>query len=107
MTRTESTQKINPSGRSFALVKNVKAGDVLIADGGFTCLPEGLRCLVREDAGGNLYINCASDDMLEAIENETKTTKDLIETDLTAAHLLSGQIEGTGDSAFYMGLYAA
>ena len=37
----------------------VKAGNVLIADGGFTCLQEGQECLVR-DYGKGLYVECSA-----------------------------------------------
>ena len=36
---------------------DVGEGDVLIADGGFTCLREGQHCLVRSDEGG-LWVAC-------------------------------------------------
>lgn len=36
---------------------DVKPGDVLIADGGFTCLAENARCEVLKDHYG-LYVNC-------------------------------------------------
>jgi hypothetical protein len=38
-------------------LEDVKPGDVLIADGGFTCLTENGRCKVREDEHG-LYVIC-------------------------------------------------
>lgn len=38
-------------------LEDVKEGDVLVADGGFTCLKEGERCEVRKDEVG-LYVLC-------------------------------------------------
>ena len=37
---------------------DVKVGDVLVPDGGFTCMREGTQRLVREDPHNGLYINC-------------------------------------------------
>jgi hypothetical protein len=37
----------------------VKIGDVLIADGGFTCLVEGQRCLVIDGGSGALAVRCS------------------------------------------------
>jgi hypothetical protein len=44
---------------AFALIDEVKPGDFLITDGGFTCLPEGSVREVEADARGNLFIRCA------------------------------------------------
>lgn len=38
-------------------LSDIKAGDVLVADGGFTCLREGQQCEVKTDDKG-LYIGC-------------------------------------------------
>ncbi len=52
---------------NWAKAGNVKEGDVLIADGGFTCIREGHRCKVLNDAeiaakhkwpGSGLYVTC-------------------------------------------------
>ena len=51
---------------------DVKAGDVLIADGGFTCIKEGARLVVKTALGG-FCVDCA-----EGI----------------GGHDLSGQIDG-------------
>ena len=42
-------------------VKQVKAGDILVADGGFTCLRYGEECEVKMDRGRGLYVDCAMD----------------------------------------------
>lgn len=43
----------------FAKIKDVKAGDVLIADGGFTCIKKGASLLVYVDASNrDLYVSC-------------------------------------------------
>lgn len=36
----------------------VKAGDALIADGGFTCLAENERVVVGADRDGRLFVPC-------------------------------------------------
>lgn len=43
--------------KSYALLENVRAGDSLIADGGFQCLALGEVALVKSDEHG-LYVNC-------------------------------------------------
>jgi hypothetical protein len=43
-------------------LSEIKAGDVLIADGGFTCLHEGERCEVKADEKGELYVACGGSD---------------------------------------------
>lgn len=45
---------------SFALLADVKAGDVLIADGGFTCLNDGDHCTVMKDDKDELFVCCAA-----------------------------------------------
>lgn len=44
--------------KPFAKMADVKAGDKLVADGGFTCLREGQVCEVKQDADGLLYVDC-------------------------------------------------
>lgn len=43
-------------------IRTLKAGDVLIADGGFTCLDAGQRCTVEADpdrtGSAALYVAC-------------------------------------------------
>jgi len=39
-------------------LSQVKKGDVLISDGGFTCIKVGQRLLVRESEDG-LWVTCA------------------------------------------------
>lgn len=36
----------------------LKIGDTLIADSGFTCLSKNERCRVHKDAEGDLYVKC-------------------------------------------------
>lgn len=49
-----------PVGRApWAQVAAVGAGDVLVADGGFTCLREGQRVTVECDAHGLKRVRCA------------------------------------------------
>lgn len=47
-------------GRPYAKLSELKVADVLIADGGFTCLKEGARRTVkRRVVTRELYIDCA------------------------------------------------
>ena len=39
---------------------DVKEGDMLIADGGFTCIKEDARLNVKENEDGDLYVPCES-----------------------------------------------
>ena len=39
-------------------LKDIKVGNILIADGGFTCLKEGQKCEVMYKKGLGLYIEC-------------------------------------------------
>lgn len=48
----------------FAKEADTKVNDILEADGGFTCIPEGHPCLVKEDDNG-LYVACAGEDLDE------------------------------------------
>ncbi len=66
--------------KKFALVSEVKAGDLLIPDAGFDCLTEGKAKLVLNDNLHGLYIKCSHDE-----------------------HFLSGQISNDGRE--YIGLY--
>jgi hypothetical protein len=45
--------------RDFALIDEVKPGDFLVTDGGFTCLAAGSLRRVEADAEGHLFIRCA------------------------------------------------
>ncbi len=44
--------------KTFVSADAVKAGDVLIADSGFTCLLKGEAVTVKADGGGHLYVPC-------------------------------------------------
>lgn len=75
---------------AWAKIDEVKAGVTLIADGGFTCLKKGQRCLVHNDEavagqhqwpGSGLYVECQD-----------------------GQHFLDGQLDG-GDE--YIGLTLA
>lgn len=39
-------------------LNEIKTGDILIADGGFTCLREGQSCEAKHDECDSLYIDC-------------------------------------------------
>lgn len=56
-------------GRVYATLSTLKPGDILEADGGFTCLKEGEVCEVKLDskeayenksAAAGLYIECSA-----------------------------------------------
>lgn len=64
--------------RKFVQFDSVKVGDVLVTDGGFTCMGDGERKTVKSCAHG-LYIDCAEGN-----------------------HSLAGQI---GDHGELLGLY--
>lgn len=76
---------VDTKGRTWAHSTTCKAGDVLVCDGGFTCLREGAEVEVHSDPerdGVNaLYVPC--DD---------------------GAHYLDGQLDFDGCGAF-VGLY--
>lgn len=61
--------------RTATKLSELKPGDVLIADGGFTCLLNGEACPVKAASSGNLYIPCAD-----------------------GQHFLDGQLDHDGDS---------
>ena len=42
----------------FAHINEVKVGTKLRADGGFTCIPEGVILEVQADAEGSLWVPC-------------------------------------------------
>ena len=46
-------------GREWARLSQLKPGDTVIADGGFTCIPDGARLQVCEHAEGGLCVPCA------------------------------------------------
>lgn len=71
---------VDVQGRSWAHSSTVKTGDVLITDGGFTCMGKHARRTVKiDDTSGDLYVDC--DD---------------------GKHFLYGQ---TGDDGELVGLY--
>lgn len=47
--------------RQFVKLKDVKRGDVLKTDGGFTCMREGVLKKVRQGRDGQLYVRCGRD----------------------------------------------
>lgn len=69
-------------GNRYATVKDTKEGDVLIVDGGFTCIHKDSERTVKKARTGDLYIDC----------------KD-------GHHLLDGQIDEKEGVEFYLGLY--
>lgn len=77
-------RKLGSEKKPFALVSEVKPGDYLTPDAGFSCLEEGLIYEVVEEKGA-LKIQC------EAVNG----------------HHLDGQISGEPGKEFYVGLYLA
>lgn len=45
-------------GREWAKLSDLKPGDKLIADGGFTCIPDGTIVEVAVDARNESYVPC-------------------------------------------------
>ena len=43
---------------SYAIMSEVRAGDKLVADGGFTCIATGAILDVHADADGALWVPC-------------------------------------------------
>lgn len=39
-------------------ISDVRPGDVLVADGGFTCMRQDTHCVVKADENGELYVEC-------------------------------------------------
>ena len=56
---------------------DVKEGDTLIADGGFTCINEGARLTVKKSVGG-LYVPCESGQHFLDSQVDWNNNKDLI-----------------------------
>lgn len=46
----------------FPKLSDLKPGDKLVADGGFTCLREGEVVMVRADEKGDLFVLCCAHD---------------------------------------------
>jgi len=49
--------KTNPS--DFVKLNNLRVGDRVSVDGGFTCIPGGTTLTVVQDSGGQLCVPCA------------------------------------------------
>lgn len=49
-------------GRSWAKLSELKPGDKLIADGGFTCMRDGAIKVVLAEPNGELYVFCDGPD---------------------------------------------
>lgn len=64
MTQKENTEMdtldktADTSGKPYAKLSELKPGDVLVADGGFTCMKEGARMKVVKDHDGSLFLPC-------------------------------------------------
>src|SRR5581483_12175137 len=57
---TETLDKTTDTdGKPWAKLSQVKAGDFLIADGGFPCIKQGARLQVQADGAGDLFVPCA------------------------------------------------
>lgn len=74
----------------FAKASDVKAGDTLVCDGGFTCMGHGPR-IVHEDAGG-LYVKCS--DGKHYIDGQRDADGRLIGMSLPAQH--AAEVYGGG-----------
>ena len=65
-------------------VSELKAGDVVVLDGGFSCAPEG-RTVLQEDEHG-LWFPCAGGDAEEGFDPAKLTQK----------HYVAGQVRQDG-----------
>ncbi len=84
-------------GRPYAKVGQLKAGNIVVVDGGFTCNRPYTRRRVMEDGDG-LFIKCAGATEIET--DKLKRFKD--------KHYLDGQIGYTPDTeGEYVGIYLA
>lgn len=81
------------NGNRWAHESSCKVGDTVIADGGFTCIPEGTKCSVMADKGG-LYVMCQGDADDEPVKGKARRHK----------HYLDGQLNEHGE---YVGFYHA
>ncbi len=54
---TKTRPAADVSGRAYAFAAAVNAGDLLEADGGFTCIPDGKILTVQGDPGA-LFVAC-------------------------------------------------
>lgn len=79
---------------AWAKFDQVKAGDVLIADGGFTCITEGRACEVKVDDKG-LFVDCAGSRFTRPPKDEAKYRHQ---------HYLDGQLD---DGDLYIGFTLA
>lgn len=89
-------------GLALAPVEAVKAGTVLIADGGFTCLCEHETVTVEADEVGELFVRCAGPDEgenAEADHGKPATSK------RCERHGLDGQLDDAGKN--YVGFWIA
>jgi hypothetical protein len=64
-------------------LSEVKVGDILIADDGFTCIDEGRECVVKADDNGELYVDCCGPEDTRSDYDDT--------------HMLDGQEDEDGN----------
>lgn len=53
-----ATNDCDINGKPWAKLSQLKLGDKLRADGGFTCIDEGAVLEIRADDDGELYVDC-------------------------------------------------
>lgn len=53
---TDKTTDVD--GKPWAKLSELKPGDILIPDGGFTCMKEGARLTVGKNNAGELFLPC-------------------------------------------------
>lgn len=74
----------------FPKLDDLKPGDKLVADGGFTCLYEGEVVTVQKDGSGELFVMCAGEKPGQDY-GKPQTTK------RTGQHGLDGQCGENGE----------
>lgn len=79
------------NGNRWAHEKTCKIGDKIIADAGFTCIPEGTVCHVWGDRQG-LFVRCQGEDQDEPVKGKARRQR----------HYLDGQLNEYGE---YVGFY--
>jgi hypothetical protein len=75
-------------------MEDIKVGDKLKADGGFTCIEEGRVCDVKADDKGNLYVDCCGTEC--DFRTEVDDRDDPKDFTYTEQHRIDGQEDENG-----------
>lgn len=92
-------------GRPYARLHEIKAGDIIELDDGFTCIPAGQHKVVTNDVG-ELCVLCAADHENVAEQQGEEFDKNSKALTFTQFHKLSGNLEDHGHGRIvYLGIY--